>query len=106
MRNYHSRSAEIDLVARDGDVLCFVEVKTRHRLGRFRPAAAVGTEKRRHIVRAAHQYLREIARPPIVYRFDIVEVILAGRRLRAARYWPNAFAEEDARPRRPPPRQN
>ena len=94
-RNYHARSTEIDLVARDLDVLCFVEVKTRHRAGRFRPAAAVDAEKQRHLIRAAAQYLREIGRPPVVRRFDIVEVILAGRRLREVRYWPAAFSGED-----------
>ena len=94
VRNYRTDRGEIDLVARDGTTLCFVEVKTRHRQVNSRPADAVGVAKRQRIVRAAKQYLREIGFPALVYRYDIVEVVLVGTRVSDIRYWRNAFQEE------------
>jgi putative endonuclease len=107
MRNYRCRAGEIDLIARDGEVLCFVEVKTRRRAWRYRPADAVGSAKRRHLIRAAHSYLRELGRPPLRYRFDIVEIVLPGRQPTEAYYWKAAFDEEqparpDSMPQIPP----
>lgn len=96
-RNFRAEAGEIDIVARDGETLCFVEVKTRRRIGKARPAAAVGKAKQNHIVRVAHRYLREIGRPHIRYRFDIVEVILDRSGVRDARIWPGAFTEERAK---------
>ena len=96
-RNYRARRGEIDLVARDEETLCFVEVKTRRRAGRGRPGEAVGPGKQRALVRAAQQYLRELGRPPVVYRYDVIELILAGRILEYIRYHPAAFAENGAR---------
>src|SRR5262245_31114000 len=56
-RNYRTRDGEIDLIAEDGGVLCFVEVKGR-RSGAFgSPAEAVTLEKQRRIARAAEVYL-------------------------------------------------
>lgn len=56
-RNVTTRAGEIDLVARDGDALCFVEIKARLD-SRFGPAvAAVGPGKRRRLARAAALYL-------------------------------------------------
>lgn len=70
-RNVSTRSGEIDLVARDGDTLCFVEVKARAG-DRFGPAiAAVDWRKRRRLARAAALYL---ARTPWdgPSRFDVL----------------------------------
>ena len=97
VRNYTTPAGEIDIVARDRDMLCFVEVKTRHRAIHSRPADAVGRDKKRRIARTAHRYLKEIGRPPLAYRFDIVEVLLENRWLRDLRYWPNAFTESPRR---------
>ena len=66
---------EIDLVARQGKTLVFVEVKTRKSEAFGRPVAAVGREKRRVMSRAAVRYLRERDFPKIHFRFDVVEVI-------------------------------
>ena len=97
-RNYRATDGEVDIVARDDAVLCFVEVKTRHRRRHARPADAVGLEKRRRISRAARRYRRELGWPAVIYRYDIVEVVLNGRRLHEVCYWPAAFNEADARP--------
>ena len=94
VRNYRGNSGEVDIVAREQGVLCFVEVKTRRRLYRSRPGEAVGRGKRERLIRTAHQYLREIGRPAIPYRFDVVELVLDGRRVRDVRYLRGAFTEE------------
>jgi len=94
VRNYRCPAGEIDLVARDGDTFCFVEVKTRRRPGRARPADALRGAQRRRIVRAAHRYLRETGWPPVPYRFDIVELVVGRWRVRDVRYWRGAFSAE------------
>ena len=93
VRNYEAKRGEIDLIARDGRTLCFVEVKTRRRALFSRPADAVGREKRRHIVKAANQYMRELGHPQVPYRYDIVEAIMTPWRIQELCYWPNAFTD-------------
>ena len=66
---------EIDIVARDGEVLVFVEVKTRAAETYGRPIAAVDRSKRRALGRAALGYMRRLKQRPAYYRFDVVEVI-------------------------------
>ena len=66
---------EIDIVARDGDVLVFVEVKTRAWRAFGRPAQAVDSKKRHVMSRAAVRYLKRLGNPETYFRFDIVEVI-------------------------------
>ncbi len=65
---------ELDLIARDGEVLVFVEVKTRSATARLRPASAVGPAKQRALSRAALRYLARRRIAPCPFRFDIVEV--------------------------------
>ncbi|MCF7853582.1 MAG: YraN family protein [Candidatus Pacebacteria bacterium] len=96
-RNYRAMRGEIDIVARDYDTLCFVEVKTRRRIVHSRPADAVGRSKQRHIIRAAKQYLKELGHPNVAHRYDIVEAVLDGLNIRDIRYWRNAFTEETAK---------
>lgn len=58
-RNAVTPAGEIDLLARDGDTLCFVEIKARGAAD-FGPAiAAVGPRKQRRLVRAATLWLAE-----------------------------------------------
>ncbi|MBL7115299.1 MAG: YraN family protein [Kiritimatiellae bacterium] len=66
---------EIDLVARDGDVLVFVEVKTRASEAFGRPMDAVDRAKRHTLSRAAVRYLKKLKNPRVAFRFDVVEVI-------------------------------
>jgi putative endonuclease len=66
---------ELDLVCRDGKSLVFVEVKTRGSEHFGRPFDAVDRRKRRALSRAAVGYLRKIRFPPIVFRFDVLEII-------------------------------
>ncbi|MGE3310898.1 MAG: YraN family protein [Limisphaerales bacterium] len=89
--NYRTKRGEIDLVFRDGDCLVFVEVKARSSEAWGRPAAAVDSRKRRALSRVALEYLRSLKQPRVRIRFDVVEVLLAGDRVREVRHLPNTF---------------
>lgn len=67
---------EVDIVARHGQVLTFVEVKTRTSTAFGRPADAVTRDKQRLIRRGGLEWLRLLGNPKIRSRFDIVEVLL------------------------------
>src|SRR5690242_8962992 len=82
LRNYRRRGGEIDLVARDGDVLVIVEVRTRSTDDFGGAAASVDGWKQHKIVRASTlllQQRKDFARLPV--RFDVIVVrdIEAGR---------------------------
>ena len=66
---------EIDVVARIGETLVFVEVKTRRSEDFGRPLMAVDKEKRHALNRAAAAYLRLAKFPNLYYRFDVIEVL-------------------------------
>ena len=73
-RNFRTKVGELDFIARDGDVLCFIEVKARRSI-RFGPAAeAVTLEKQRHVHRAAAAYLQRHHLSDAVCRFDVVAI--------------------------------
>ena len=76
-RNFRGRTGgEIDLVCRDHDTLVFVEVKTRTRQDFGRPIAAVDRQKQKRIARGGLAWLRMLDNPDILFRFDVVEVVL------------------------------
>lgn len=70
------RGGEVDIVAREGKVLLFTEVKTRRAGGVGRPLDAVDREKEKLIERGANEWLRLLGTREIPWRFDVIEVIL------------------------------
>lgn len=72
VRGYRTRFGEIDLIARDGETLVFVEVKSRRR---GVPAEAVTPEKQRRITLAALHFLRKHRLLEVRSRFDIVAIV-------------------------------
>ena len=89
-RNYRCRLGEIDLVAWDGDTLCFVEVKARSNWDMGLPREYVTAKKQEKLRAAALLYLAEQGVDCPV-RFDVAEVFLqAGRRVHI-HYIENAF---------------
>ena len=77
-RNFRGHSGgEIDIVCRDDDTLVFVEVKTRARENFGRPIEAVDRRKQKRISRGGLAWLRMLDNPDILFRFDVVEVIIA-----------------------------
>jgi putative endonuclease len=73
-RNVYVGGAEIDLIAWEGDVLCFVEVRARASTRFGTPAATVTATKQRHLSRAASAWLVDIPAPWPRCRFDLVAV--------------------------------
>ena len=69
-------NAEIDLIAYDGDTLCFIEVKTRSSDWFAPPEVNVDKRKRRQITRAARVYRQMLGIEDEPHRFDVVTVIL------------------------------
>jgi len=77
-RNFRSRSGrgEVDLVARDGGTLVFVEVKTRASDEFGSPERAVGREKMDEVRRAAGDYIRRSGASWDEARFDLLNILL------------------------------
>src|SRR5215218_2966056 len=69
-------NAEIDIVAYEGQTLCFVEVKTRASDWFAPPQVNVDLRKRRQVARAARAYRRLFELNDEPYRYDVVTVIL------------------------------
>jgi putative endonuclease len=72
-RNYRTRQGEIDLVAREGEVLVFVEVRRRAGRGFGGALESVTPHKQRRIQAAAQMFLRQFRRPPRC-RFDVIAI--------------------------------
>lgn len=72
-RNLRTPVGEIDILARAGKVLVFVEVKTRRSLAFGTPQEAVGPAKQRQILRAAQWHLVSVP-PGTAVRFDVVAI--------------------------------
>lgn len=71
-RNFHGRKGEIDIIAEDGDILCFVEVKY-YRQGSLRDLhEAVDLNKQKKIVMTAQKYLFMKKIEDRYTRFDVV----------------------------------
>ena len=70
------RGGEVDVVARDGTLLLFTEVKTRSSTEYGRPLEAVNLEKQKLIRRGANEWLRLLGTHEIPWRYDVIEVIL------------------------------
>jgi putative endonuclease len=77
-RNFRTKVGEIDFVAEDGNVLCFIEVKGRHTLRFGAPEEAVNAEKQRRIFRAAQAYLQRERLEDVPCRFDVVAILDGG----------------------------
>ncbi len=76
-RNWRAGHKEIDLIAEDGDVVVFVEVKTRRRRSFGGPLAAISRRKRRRLTIAAELFLARKRWSNRPCRFDVVAVVVA-----------------------------
>lgn len=81
-RNYKNKIGEIDIVAKDDGILCFVEVKTKSGHGYGTPEEMVGYRKQNKILKTAEFYLLENNLENIDWRVDVVAVDKESREIR------------------------
>jgi len=97
-RNYKvpGLKGEIDLIGFDGEIIAFIEVKTREQDDEAAglPEDAVDNTKRRLISRIARVFLRTIRTAGAVYRFDILAIEPRPGRAPMVRLHKDAFAEQ------------
>lgn len=74
-RNFSTRNGEIDIIASDGETLCFVEVKTRASGDFVPPHAAVNWKKQMRMRSAATAYLTAKRLHNKLCRFDVVSLV-------------------------------
>jgi len=93
-KNVRTRAGEIDLIAKEGRTLVFVEVKTRRDVVEGDPPqAAVHTRKQNRLAKLAHGYLKAKRIRQTPCRFDVVSVIINDEGgVKAIRHIPNAFS--------------
>ncbi len=73
-QNWRHGKAEIDLIAKDGEVLVFIEVKTRSTNAFGPPEAFVNAKKKRLLIHSASIYMEQISHDWEI-RFDIIAII-------------------------------
>ena len=90
-RNWKCIAGEADIVARDGEAVVFVEVKTRTSCEMGMPSEAVSSAKRDRYERIAALFLRDYDVVDVPVRFDIVAVLSLGGDRALIRHHVNAF---------------
>lgn len=92
-----SVTGEIDLIALDGDTVCFVEVKTRSSDEFASPLAAVDLRKQRQITRTARVYRRIFNLRGVKFRYDVVSIVLGSENKPRVEFFVNYWTEEKFR---------
>ncbi len=80
-RNYAIRGAEVDIVAKEGDIVAFVEVKYRKTVQNHTPRESVTPAKQKRVAMAALAWLCANGTPEAAVRFDVVESVAGGMAL-------------------------
>ncbi len=81
-KNFKTRFAEIDIIAEDKKILCFIEVKTRQDISCGLPRESVTMTKQKKIAMGAAAYLQKANLSDPCMRFDVVEIFKQGNRHR------------------------
>ncbi|SNB46361.1 YraN family protein [Geobacter sp. DSM 9736] len=90
-RNYRCKGGEVDIIARDGRTVVFVEVKTRRNHAFGLPQEAVTLFKQRQISKAALVWLSQHRQLEAPARFDVVAVVLGDNEVPDIDHIKNAF---------------
>jgi len=92
-RNWRCELGELDLIARAGDTIVFVEVRTAGTRQPFAgsPELTVGPDKRRRLKRLARTWLARSTWKPEAVRFDVVAIQRRGWWRWDVRHYPHAF---------------
>lgn len=100
-RNFKGRKGgEVDIVAREGRQLLFIEVKTRKKGTAIRGLAAVNRKKRSLIERGANEWLRRLGTRDVPWRFDVIEVEVSEGEKPVVTRIENVFGNSDSRRKR------
>jgi putative endonuclease len=92
MLNYRfSRMGEIDIIAREKEYICFIEVKTRRNTLFGMPSEAVDKRKQERMIKLAYIYLKAHNIKDGNVRFDIVEILYKGQNDYSINLIENAF---------------
>jgi putative endonuclease len=95
-RNFKGRKGgEVDIVAREGRQLLFIEVKTRKAGAAVRGLAAVNRKKQSLIERGANEWLRRLGTRQVAWRFDVIEVEVSEGEKPVVKRIENVFGNSD-----------
>jgi putative endonuclease len=94
-RNYRCPSGELDLIARDGNVIVFVEVRATASGEPLRPALSIDEKKERRLWRLAHYFLAQHHLLGVMARFDVVLVVTAKADNENSPDWPAGTVVEE-----------
>ena len=89
-RNWRFRKAEVDIIAKDGEILVFVEVKAKSYTYFGAPEESVSTYKENLIIDAAHQYMIKIGHDWEI-RFDIISIVFDKNKDASITHFKDAF---------------
>lgn len=92
--NYRYHGGEIDIIAQRGDIISFVEVKTRKTQYLEHLSAVITPTKQRKIIRTAQHYLLRHQHTAVVLRFDVALVEYKNS-ITTISYFPNAFSASE-----------
>ena len=81
-RNFRCKQGEIDIIAKKGEELVFIEVKTRTNLNYGNPSEAVTQIKQKHIVKATQYYIYKKNLFNSFIRIDVIEVYIKSNEYR------------------------
>jgi len=95
-RNFYSKYGEIDIIAKDekNKLITFVEVKAREKSTGMHPFEAVDLNKQKKIILAAEEYMVKNNISDYFVRFDVVGVILKGRKIEKIEVAQDAFQQD------------
>lgn len=93
-RNWTCSAGEVDIIARDGAAVVFVEVKTRSHCDNGFPSEAVNDKKRKRYECIAAQFLQDFEAVDVSVRFDVVAIVVISPDRAMIRHHINAFYHE------------
>ena len=92
-RNFYSRQGEIDIVAKQENVLVFIEVKAREKSTGLNPFEAVDEYKKKKIISAAKKYLLQKNMFNTYIRFDVAGITVENGKVDKIEIIKDAFQE-------------
>ena len=90
-RNFRCKCGEVDIIARDGKAVVFIEVKARRTLSFGPPQLAVTPFKQRQISKAALTWLAKNRLHEAIARFDVIAILLRDHDVPAIEHIRDAF---------------